>query len=100
MKNVIQTKKIYSGSETFPLKNFLITKKIGVWLRDKIWHYCTYLAKENGKKWLEDTYSETPDKKWCDIEGMRASYIRAKHIKEGVNINISVIYCIIILSKR
>ena len=63
----------------------MITKKIKVWLRDKIWYYCYYVNK--GKEWDD---SLDPKKPLGDMEGMRACQNRARDIMEGVNKNVSI----------
>ena len=90
MKPVFEKKKNHSG-EQLNLDEFMITKKINVWLRDKIWYYCYYIRK--GQKWrdeIHDLYKDNTNKPLGDIEGMKTAQLRAKDIKEGVITNIAV----------
>ena len=88
LKTVIEKKRNCSNSLPFPLQDYLITKQIKWWLRDKIWNCCYYAIK--GDEWRETIYDKK-SKHIGDIEGMKTSSVRAKDIMNGVCINLSII---------
>jgi hypothetical protein len=85
LKPVLEKKKHHSGSKSFDVADFMITKKIKIWLRDKIWYYC-YYVRNGGDEWINSLYSGAKKKQVSDIEGMKASQNRARDIMEGVSL--------------
>ena len=83
LNEVIEKKKSYSGAAIFSPSDFIITKRVGVWLRDKIWYHC-YVIPNKGQKWIDDQYNAKPDLQIGNLFGMRQSANRAKDIKSMV----------------
>jgi hypothetical protein len=83
LKEVIEKKKHYSGSTTFSPSDYIITKNVRIWLRDKIFNYC-YFIPRGGQTWIDKQYDENPHLKSSDIEGMRTASNRAKDISDQV----------------
>ena len=83
LKEVIELKKSSSGAAIFSPSDYIITKKVGIWLRDKIWYHC-YVRPNNGQQWIDDQFKHKPDLQICNLFGMRQSANRAKDIKEMV----------------